>query len=285
MAAATRQDNGSFSCPDKGTMSDVLGPFYIENAPETIIIAPLEQLSVPSNVLYVEGTVYGDDCVPMSNIRVEPWYAGGREGGYSLEDSDLEWRGVLYTNECGRYNYTQSFPELYGGRPLHVHFRVSDTESNQEYLVTQMYFEGYDSDVSPIRNLQIVPITTLTDGSQSVAFDIYLSNIKGTADTSTCDFFKELEDGSTFSGSPLTPTASTTITETQTPTATMKWISTTVPTRALTEETNSASTRPSNFPPAERPLSSGDGVDVISFKPSMLWTQSLATVCLSLAFL
>jgi len=276
MAAAQSDDRPS-SCPDEGTMTDMLGPFYIENAPETTTIAPLEQLSVPSNVLYVEGTVYGEDCIPMSNIRVEPWYAGGEDGGYSSEDSDLEWRGVLYTDECGRYNYSQTFPEIYAGRPLHVHFRVSDTETNQEHLITQMYFEGYDSNVPRMRSLQIVPITTLNEGSKSVVFNIYLSDIKGTAKSDVCNLTEittalteETYSPSNLPSIFLAPAASTTITATQTPSAI-----------TLKEVNNSTS----NLPSIETPSSSGVGLHDTAFKLLPLSLQILVKALFGLVFL
>lgn len=183
---------GEDTCPISSTPADAKGPFYIANVPaETDRLAPEEQLSDPANVLYVEGTVYGSDCIPLKNARVEAWYAGepDEEGNSYSVDASGNYRGNVLADDCGFYNFTQSFPILYTARPiLHVHFRVSPEEDmNQELLVTQMYFEGMIPDSwSGDRNLQVVPIETAADGARSVVFNLHV-NTAGTAEIQTCE--------------------------------------------------------------------------------------------------
>lgn len=189
------------------TPQDSLGPFYVPATPVRSKLAPEEQLANPENVLHVEGQVLGNDCVPMQSAMVEPWYAGQADAQgneYSLANSpELRYRGTMFTDSCGYYNYTQTFPISYSKRPIHhVHFRLSSetrdaatTTSTQrqlnstwrELLVTQMYFRGmvpngYYPDIT-----QIVSTTTNEDGSRSVVFNIYVDQ-PGTADVHTCGF-------------------------------------------------------------------------------------------------
>lgn len=156
------------TCPSDQTPTDALGPFYVASAPISTVIGPEDLLQDPSNRLEVTGNVLSvHDCTKgLSGVTIEIWYAG--EEGYR----DDEYRGMFVTEECGKYNYTQTFPFLYTGRPLHVHIRAS--RGNEELLVTQMYFVGQEVGYRPSRSLQAVEITEASDGSRSVVFDIFV---------------------------------------------------------------------------------------------------------------
>lgn len=174
------------TCPSSATPSDFEGPFYVAGSPATNRLAPEDQLSDPSNVLVVKGTVYGDDCVPMSNVLVEPWYAGAPdENGdeYSVAGSSLLYRAQITTDECGNYEYTSTFPISYSGRPIrHIHYRISD---ERILLTTQLYFEGHiNSGFNPDPS-QIGAIQTDDDGTRRVTFDVYVDGA-GTANATAC---------------------------------------------------------------------------------------------------
>jgi protocatechuate 3,4-dioxygenase beta subunit len=174
------------TCPSDVTPRDARGPFYVGGAPLTNRLAPEEQLSDPQNRLVVTGTVFGQDCIPMADALVEPWYAGlPDENGnlYSVAGSSLQYRAQIKTDECGKYEFTSTFPESYSGRPIrHIHYRVSDV---QELLVTQLYFEGfilpgYNPDES-----QISPLNVTAHGARLGKFDIYVA-VDGTANATAC---------------------------------------------------------------------------------------------------
>jgi protocatechuate 3,4-dioxygenase beta subunit len=170
------------SCPCELTSSDTPGPFYISDAPFTDRLAPEDELSDPGNVLIVNGTVYGDDCVPMANALVEPWYAG-ENNGYSVAGSSPQYRAQVFTDDCGNYEYTCTFPISYPGRPIrHIHYRVSD---ERELLVTQLYFEGYVIEGYNPDPSRIAAIETNQDGTRRVTFDLYVSGT-GTANATAC---------------------------------------------------------------------------------------------------
>jgi protocatechuate 3,4-dioxygenase beta subunit len=160
------------------TPTDMLGPFYLANSPKTGQLAPDDELSNPALRLEVYGRVLSNStgtCVGLSNVVVEVWYAGMPDayGNYYQPD---EYRGQLVTNECGEYSFTQAFPALYPERPiLHVHFRLS--RDGQEFLVTQMYFEGEATGyvTAGSRELQAVQVMRDDNGARTVEFNIYIN--------------------------------------------------------------------------------------------------------------
>jgi protocatechuate 3,4-dioxygenase beta subunit len=221
------------TCPTRLTAADAEGPFYLANVPPTGLLAPASQLNQPGKVLHVAGTVYGDDCIPLSKARVEAWYAGDPDNQgnfYSLGGANNDYRGSVVTDDCGAYNFTQTFPAVYPSRPiLHVHFRVSTLTDNQELLVTQMYFEGMVPtwiESSPSRALQIVSVDTAQDGVRSTVFDMYV-NSPGTADPETCGIITATSANTSSPSAPpieeegsIHPTATATPTDSRTATPT-----------------------------------------------------------------
>jgi protocatechuate 3,4-dioxygenase beta subunit len=70
-------------------------------------------------------------CRPIARARVELWLANDR-GRY-----DAAHRATIYTDRFGRYRVQTSKPPSYGGRPPHIHLRV--TAAGHHTLVTQHY--------------------------------------------------------------------------------------------------------------------------------------------------
>ena len=140
------------------TESDILGPFYRFGAP---FRSRLVDASEPGDRLIVSGTVLSADCrTPVPGALVEIWQAN-HAGVYDTslpgnftEVTTFHLRGMLYTNEQGRYEIETIMPgrypippnlpglEKYAGvtRPAHIHFRVM--ESLHIPLTTQLYFKG-----------------------------------------------------------------------------------------------------------------------------------------------
>ncbi|GAX23490.1 hypothetical protein FisN_14Hh338 [Fistulifera solaris] len=186
----------SQTCPSSETPTDMLGPFYVAASPRATRIGPEILLQDPSNQLKVSGNVLSaQDCTKgLSGITIEIWYAG--EEGYR----DDEYRGMMVTEACGKYNYTQTYPALYTGRPLHVHVRASRVD--EELLVTQMYFVGEEFGYQPSRTLQAVEITEADDGSRLVRFDIYL-DVPGDDGEVDCSQSSTVPSSSPVASSPV----------------------------------------------------------------------------------
>lgn len=108
-------------CPP--TRPDMLGPFYEPGAPER---------DRTGQGLVVTGVVRSAaGCAPLAGARLEWWSAGPR-GEY-----DAAHRATQVAGPDGRYRYETDPPPAYGGRPPHVHVRVSAPAHRT--LVTQVY--------------------------------------------------------------------------------------------------------------------------------------------------
>lgn len=108
------------------TSTDQLGPYYVPNAPVR---------AKTGTGLVVRGVVRSaETCRPVASARIEVWHAGA-EGRYAAR-----YRATLFSGKEGSYRYESVYPGRYGGRPVHVHIRVS--AGGYETLVTQYYPDG-----------------------------------------------------------------------------------------------------------------------------------------------
>jgi len=139
------------------TDGDILGPFYRFGAPfQSQLAGPNE----PGERLTVSGTVLSADCrTPVPGALIEVWQANSaglydtNTPGNFTEAVAFHLRGMLYTNEKGRYEIDTIMPgrypippglpglEKYAGltRPAHIHFRVM--ELLHVPVTTQLYFK------------------------------------------------------------------------------------------------------------------------------------------------
>jgi hydroxyquinol 1,2-dioxygenase len=126
------------------TESTVLGPFFVEGAPE---FALGEDISggAPGTPCFLFGTVRGPEGEPVPDAVLEIWQSD-EAGNYDVQYADLghaQGRGRLQADEAGRYSFWSVHPKAYpipddgpvgemlaaAGRgpmrPAHVHFMVS----------------------------------------------------------------------------------------------------------------------------------------------------------------
>lgn len=160
------------------TGSDIEGPYYVPNAPQTdSIIAPVLQSNAQK--IWVRGTVYFNGCkVPIPNPVLDIWHTN-EDGDYSNVDGnpdDFAYRAKVQGSADGSYRYYSVLPGLYPGRPRHTHFKVWVNDTLK--LTSQMYFAGdslnagdpWASNAEPNR---IVQLDTLPNGDLEAHFDIY----------------------------------------------------------------------------------------------------------------
>ena len=136
------------------TLPDILGPFYRFGAP---FRAKLGAANEPGEQLMISGTVYSSDCrTVLSRALIEVWQANSAGlydtdiPGHFTEATSFHMRGMLYTDERGRYEIETVMPGRYPigpglpgagqTRPAHIHFRV--IEALHIPLTTQLYFQG-----------------------------------------------------------------------------------------------------------------------------------------------
>jgi hypothetical protein len=111
----------TLSCP--ATPPDALGPFYKPNAPLRNQVGAGYTLT---------GTVRDSStCLPIRNAMIEAWQVN--EQAQYTDDK----RGTFYSNKQGGYRFDSNLPLAYGGRPPHIHLRIS--APGYRTLVTQHY--------------------------------------------------------------------------------------------------------------------------------------------------
>ncbi len=140
------------------TQAEVMGPFYRYGAPfRAQLAAPGE----PGQRLVISGTVYGPDCkTPLPETLLDIWQANAagvydtQTPGNFTERVDFHMRGMLYTDENGRYEIETIMPGRYGvppglpgleqyaglTRPAHIH--VKAMHGMHVPVTTQIYFAG-----------------------------------------------------------------------------------------------------------------------------------------------
>jgi len=143
---------------DQGTESSVLGPFYRPNGPAISHGDSIARGDVPSDLLcHCYGRVSDASGQPIANATLDIWQAS-ENGLYEQQDPDqpdMNLRGVLKTDEQGRYHFITLKPPAYGIpvdgpagqllnamgrhniRPGHIHYIVS--ADGFKPLVTQVF--------------------------------------------------------------------------------------------------------------------------------------------------
>jgi len=138
--------------------ADAMGPFYRFGTPFKATLAGPDE---PGQRFNLSGTVYDPDCrTPLPHALLDIWQAYDA-GVYDTQTPDnfteevgFHLRGMLYTDENGRYEIETIVPgrypippglpglEQYAGltRPAHIHVKV--THSLHVPVATQLYFAG-----------------------------------------------------------------------------------------------------------------------------------------------
>lgn len=146
--------------PAGATESSVLGPFYVEGAPEHDNGADLAPGEGPGVV--VSGMVRGTDGKPLANAVLDVWQTAPN-GLYHMQDQqadEFHLCGKVHTAADGSYRLRTLKPVSYAVpidgpvgslltklgrhpyRPAHIHFIVS--APGYKPVVTQVYTEGDD---------------------------------------------------------------------------------------------------------------------------------------------
>jgi hydroxyquinol 1,2-dioxygenase len=141
------------------TQSTVLGPFYVQDAPEMPLGADIAE-GTPGTPLCCQGTISGADGLPLSGAIVDIWQSDS-EGFYDVQKTpagEHNLRGRFRTGADGRYGFWSILPSSYpipadgpvgrlleaAGRhpfrPAHVHFMID--APGYEKLVTHVFVAG-----------------------------------------------------------------------------------------------------------------------------------------------
>jgi len=154
--------------PGDATETTVLGPFYVQAAPEYALGDDISA-GMAGEPLLVEGTVHGTDGQPIAGALVDTWHTDG-DGLYDVQGAGglqgLAGRARLRTDAQGRFWFRSIVPASYPipddgpvgdmlkvqgrhpYRPAHIHFMVG--HPGHETLVTHIFLDGdpyLDTDV------------------------------------------------------------------------------------------------------------------------------------------
>jgi hydroxyquinol 1,2-dioxygenase len=141
------------------TESTVLGPFFVEGAPE---FTNGDDISggAAGDPCHFSGTVRGPSGEPVPHALLDIWQSD-ETGNYDVQYPDLttpQGRGRLHTDEAGHYDFWSVLPEAYpiphdgpvgdlltaAGRgpmrPAHIHFKI--TAPHYRTLITHIFVAG-----------------------------------------------------------------------------------------------------------------------------------------------
>jgi hydroxyquinol 1,2-dioxygenase len=153
---------------EASTETTVLGPFFVQDAPECDSGADISG-AIEGEPLLISGSVCGGDGRPLAGAIVDIWHSDS-DGYYDVQQldaiGDLAMRGRFRTGADGRFHCWSIKPAAYPvphdgpvgqmlqaqgrhpWRPAHVHFMIS--APRHEKLVTHIFASGdqyLDSDV------------------------------------------------------------------------------------------------------------------------------------------
>jgi protocatechuate 3,4-dioxygenase beta subunit len=128
------------------------GPFFVENVPERSDIRadPVTGINVPGAPLRLSfrvSSLTGTRCAPLQGAHVDVWHcdAMGRysDTGRGSQSQGSFLRGYQRTDAAGLVQFLTIYPGWYGGRAVHVHFKIrtqAASGSAQEFT-SQLYFD------------------------------------------------------------------------------------------------------------------------------------------------
>lgn len=178
----------------KSTESTVMGPFYVEGAPEMGMGANIAKPGTPGDPCHVWGRIVGADGKPVAGAIIDVWEGAG-DGFYDVQKNNgMNLRARFRTGADGRYDLhcvrPVSYPVPNDGpvgkmlvatdrhpmRPGHLHFMIQ--APGHATLVTHLFAKGdpyMDSDaVFGVKESLIVDFKKGASGEYEAAFDFIL---------------------------------------------------------------------------------------------------------------
>jgi len=142
----------------RATESTVLGPFFVEGAPEMPLGANIAKPGTPGEPCVVSCSVKGPKGEPIAGAAIDVWEAGG-DGFYDVQKPEgTNLRARFRSDTQGRFHFScvkpSSYPVPHDGpvgkmlvatgrhpmRPGHLHFMFE--APGYEKLVTHLFVKG-----------------------------------------------------------------------------------------------------------------------------------------------
>ncbi len=122
------------------TQAQTPGPYF---TPDTPAKNDFRGDGVGGKEMSLRGLVLDQQCHPVASAHVELWHAGP-DGRY--DNQGFRFRGHLFTDQNGRYDFITLMPGLYPGRTRHFHVKIRPL--NGPWLTSQLYFPDEKSNRS-----------------------------------------------------------------------------------------------------------------------------------------
>lgn len=178
----------------KATESTVLGPFFVEGAPELPMGADIARPGTPGDPCTMRGTVKDTRGKPVADAMIDVWEAAG-DGFYDVQKPEgTNLRARFRTGPDGKFRFRcvrpVSYPVPTDGpvgkmlaatgrhpmRPGHLHFKF--TAPGCATLVTHLFAKGdkyLDSDaVFGVKNSLVVNFKKAKSGEYEASYDFVL---------------------------------------------------------------------------------------------------------------
>ncbi len=144
----------------KGTESTVLGPFYVDGAPEVESGSNIIKRDIGGEKVLVTGTVSDAEGKPLKGATLDVWQTANNQL-YDVQDPDApEWnlRAKIKAKDNGEFSFVSEKPTSYpvptdgpvgkllsaagrhAYRPAHLHFMVA--APGYETLTTHIFVDG-----------------------------------------------------------------------------------------------------------------------------------------------
>lgn len=137
--------NTTVAVPDCVVRPEVMeGPYYVDVNLVRSDIRETRQ-GTPLELTFNVSQVDGSNCTAYEGVTVEIWHCDA-DGAYSgvsdpgFDTSGQTWlRGAQVTDANGIATFTTIYPGWYGGRAVHIHFKVSPSED--KVFTSQLFFD------------------------------------------------------------------------------------------------------------------------------------------------